>query len=384
MANPDRSKRHLAHLHKYTGQKSNCIPPSLSQIYLIHLEIMGRTEPSTRPPPAAARRDARAKRAKATINQVIPSLLTTHPRAKNGIDAARLIVDIPPNNSSSGSKGTPGGQDSARRNRLMVADTLTAARRAMASSEAPGQDVPKTAILNMASPLSPGGGFLNGASSQEESLCMRTTLLPSLKDEYYRLPELGAIFSPDIMVFRDEDSYEILPKGERWFVHCISAAMLRNPELDHDDMGRATYANDQDRHVAMQKMRMVMRICEAQEIKKVVLGAWGCGAYGNPINEIAAAWKKVLMPRRDPKGKAKKETWPGVEEVIFAIKDPGMASAFAVAFGDGLEEAEEEDGEEQEAGSVDEEELGVDDQESEHAKVLARIEEMRQRLARTA
>jgi uncharacterized protein (TIGR02452 family) len=264
---------------------------------------MGRTEPSTRPPPAAFRRDARAKKAKATINQVIPPLLTTHPRARHGIDAASLIIDIPPQHGKAGSAEAPGHQDTTRRNRLMVADTLTAARRVMATSETPGQDASKTAILNMASPLSPGGGFLNGASSQEESLCMRTTLLSSLKDEYYRLPELAAVFSPDVLVFREEDSYEVLPKGERWFVHCISAAMLRNPELDHDEMGRATYANEHDRHLVVQKMRMVMRICEAHEIKKVVLGAWGCGAYGNPINEIAVAWKKVLIPRRDPKAK---------------------------------------------------------------------------------
>jgi len=38
----------------------------------------------------------------------------------------------------------------------------------------------------MASPLRPGGGVLTGATSQEEFLCARTTLYPSLREKFYR------------------------------------------------------------------------------------------------------------------------------------------------------------------------------------------------------
>ncbi|KAF7555194.1 hypothetical protein G7Z17_g2359 [Cylindrodendrum hubeiense] len=334
---------------------------------------MGRTEPSIGQPPASFRRDARSKKAKVTIHQLIPSLLPTHPRARRGIEAAELIVNPPPvqNTEQTGTRDGP-------RLTLRVADTLTAAHSLLNGTPSPGDPViharnmPKVAILNMASPLSPGGGFLNGAGSQEESLCMRTTLLPSLKDEYYRLPELGAVYTPDVLVFRDEDD-EALEKKDRWFVDCITAAMLRGPETDRDDAGRGSYANDKDREMIVQKMKMVLRICQAKGVTKVVLGAWGCGAYGNPVGEVAAAWRKVLLPRNGAKNKNKKETWDGLEEVVFAVKDAGMAESFGTAFGDGLVLEIPEPNDDSEA-----EELGPE--ETQRQELQARIDELELRI----
>lgn len=317
---------------------------------------MGRAMQSVGRPPAGSLRNARAKKAKATINQVIPTLLSAHPRARRGIEASELIVDPPPfiqPRTDSGDTDSDDAQSCGHRLTLQVADTLTAAQRLLfngdsvpdSSAKTPRDPPTRVAILNMASPLSPGGGFFNGAKSQEESLCMRTTLLPSLKDEYYRLPEVGAIYTPDVLVFRNEAADEVLSKSGRWFVDCISAAMLRQPDTERDAVtGRGSYVHQKDRDMAMRKMRMVMRICQAKGTRKVVLGAWGCGAYGNPLGEIAAAWRKVLVPKRNgrpnkhksgrPKGHL--ETWNRIEEVVFAINDPGMAEAFGAAFGEEL------------------------------------------------
>lgn len=99
---------------------------------------------------------------------------------------------------------------------------------------------------------------------------MRTTLLPSLKDEFYRLPELGAVYTPDVLVFRDE-SGEDLEKRDRWFVDCVSAAMLRMPETEvNEESGRGKYVNSSDRDTILQKMRLVMRVFQAKGARKVV------------------------------------------------------------------------------------------------------------------
>ncbi|KAI1432897.1 hypothetical protein GGR50DRAFT_553098 [Xylaria sp. CBS 124048] len=435
---------------------------------------MGRTEPTIVKPPAAFRRDARAKRARATVNKVIPTMLHAHPRAQRGIERSELIVDPPaftardhglwaeaqeigkttgtkragrrktsdttdhaespatqsptsPRKSSwahsitqrdeKNGDGHGNGEQkcaSGPRISLVVADTLTAAHSLLDSSptspdhkqkkhhhkkshdvhvHAPdAKHKHKVGILNMASPLSPGGGFLNGATSQEESLCMRTTLLPGLRDEYYRLPELAVVYTPDVLVFRPSSSYssspssssslpatssstlsntapstatavsgdthadmenDILPKNDRWFVDVVSAAMLRLPETDG---GRYTSAND--RELVRRKMRAVMRVLADKGCSRVVLGAWGCGAYGNPVAEIADAWRRVLknpghgcVPAKggsakgsgDTRGKptthrrSEEETWASfIEHVVFAIRDPGLAGAFSRAFGEDL------------------------------------------------
>lgn len=338
---------------------------------------MGRTEPSVGRPPAAFRKDVRSKKAKATINQLIPTLLLTHPRARRGIENAELILHPPRLQPSLKSKEVA---TSAPRISLKVSDTLTAAHDLLKlDDESSKIDLSnknaRAAILNMASPLSPGGGFLNGAGSQEESLCMRTTLLPSLKDEYYRLPELGAVYTPDVLVFRDESAQD-LDKKDRWFVDCVSAAMLRDPELEVNDEGRNYYANDKDRELTLQKMRVVLRICQINGIKRLVLGAWGCGAHGNPVAEIAGAWKRVLLPLKNGKGKQKGEgeMWTGIEDVVFAIQNPGMAEAFMTAFGEGLAY-------DQKAGpESDDDDDDADPEEIKRRELQTKISELEQRI----
>jgi len=419
---------------------------------------MGRSEPSLGRPPPGFRRDARAKKAKATVNKLIPALLNAHPRARRGLDAAELILDpavdnsnftestgqkklkhvvpdvrpsVKPKDKDKGKKGKGRGRKSdpgaaadspapapevapahrrskpdhnpdadstdsrPPRVRLAIADTLTVARYLLEPISHSGtaehdqvdgdtkkrpdlaNTVSRVGVLNMASPLSPGGGFLSGAMAQEESLCMRTTLLPSLKDEFYRLPELGAVYTPDVLVFRDEAGSD-LEKRDRWFVDCVSAAMLRFPEVedipdsevnqlaqetrndgaddsasddgsesdddeDSEDIPEAPvlkrYVNQRDRDTVLQKMRVVMRIFKAKGCRRVVLGGtWGCGAYGNPVEEVAAAWRKVLLPqlslshKSNNKARSHKENWHGIEEIVFAIKGGGMARRFEDAF----------------------------------------------------
>jgi uncharacterized protein (TIGR02452 family) len=209
----------------------------------------------------------------------------------------------------------------------------------------------------MASPLRPGGGILQGSTGQEEWLCARTTLYASLKEDFYRLPEVGGIYTPDVLVFRrwDEAATE-LPKKEWFYVDVVSAGMLRFPDLDQEQgqgEGEGLYAEEKDREMVVRKMQAVMRILRQKGVEKVVLGAWGVGAYGNPVGEVARAWRRVLVGR---KGKGR-EVWDGLE-VVFAVQGERVAERFAEEFGEELAveviEGEEEqgyedgDGEEQE------------------------------------
>lgn len=72
---------------------------------------------------------------------------------------------------------------------ILTTDTITSAIEAASATitdfrgNRRENDPPKDALLNIASKLRSSGGFLTGASSQEDFLRKRTTLLPSLRDD---------------------------------------------------------------------------------------------------------------------------------------------------------------------------------------------------------
>ncbi|KAI9702346.1 MAG: hypothetical protein M1836_000825 [Candelina mexicana] len=306
---------------------------------------MGRTQPTK---PAPVPKPIRAKTARYTIHKTIPALLSSNPRGQQGVQSSELIT------SPAALPSTPLTAPTITSNshpispplkiRILHTDTLTAASSLCSPSPTKPTSSSKPhnpiAILNMASPLRPGGGVLNGVtSSQEESLCLRTTLYPSLHENFYRLPDIGGVWTPDVLVFRDKDNVD-LPKDKRYYVDVVSAAMLRFPDTEVNAEGEERYVEEKDREMMILKMTAVMRILAAKGVKKVVLGAWGCGAYKNPIGEITRGWKKVLVGG-SRKGR---EIFGEVEEVVFAIAEWRMVEGFRRCFGDVCREEEGDGG----------------------------------------
>ena len=311
--------------------------------------MMGREQPTPLLRPNQNRRDERARRARETKNKIIPDLLRSCPRAKHGVAKAELMIDPDMQQPSTQPSDTLLRPD--LKIRLRAVDTLTAAARisekpAPSKRSAPSvkarSDKPNVAVLNMASALRPGGGFLDGANSQEEFLCARTTVYPSLWDSFYRLPEVGGIYTPDVLVFRDHlpDTND-LPKRDRYFVDVISASMLRFSDAKAEGCSCGVSYCDRHRDLVLRKMKAVLRMAQSKGVQRLVLGAWGCGAYGNPIREIAKNWRKVIAgaPRqRRPNA----ERWDGINEIFFAIPDRTMLHEFELAFKDVLAPEEPE------------------------------------------
>ena len=122
-----------------------------------------------------------------------------------------------------------------------------------------------------------------------------------------------------------------IPVTERSWVDVISAAMLRFPQLE-GEYGENKHWSSEDRVLADEKMRAVLWIAPHHEAKRLVLGAWGCGAYGNPVYDVAETWKNVLMGHIDNHKKEEDDAWFSIEEVVFAIKNRAMADEFANVF----------------------------------------------------
>ena len=184
--------------------------------------------------------------------------------------------------------------------------TLVAAQRLHAAGLRP-------AALNFASAMSPGGGFLGGARAQEESLARSSTLFACLQGQPYyahhqRLQDemytSWVLYSPDVPVFRDDDGALL---EEPWPCTFITAAAPMVKVLSRQSPERLAEVPA----VMRERISRVLTIAGSQGHASVVLGAWGCGAFGGDTDSVAEIFKEALAgPFR------------GVfEEVVFAVLD---------------------------------------------------------------
>ena len=153
-------------------------------------------------------------------------------------------------------------------------------------------------VMNFANAHCPGGGFLFGANAQEEALCRTSTLYSSLTSknahEMYKYNNSHAsrvesdymLLSPYVVVFRDEKCNLIndpktlgvvtLPAPNRH-----GAALLASERLIEDTF--------------LRRIRIMLLVAMKHGYKNLVLGAWGCGAFGNSPKKVAKYFYDVIV-----------------------------------------------------------------------------------------
>lgn len=158
-------------------------------------------------------------------------------------------------------------------------------------------------ILNFASAKNPGGGFLRGANAQEESIARSSSLYSSLIQhiEFYeenkksQRNNIGlyldyAIYSPDVVVIRND-------KGE-WLDDPFTISVVTSPApnrtaiLTDED---TTTSDDMIRDVFNRRIYQVLSIMGHYGYRTIVLGAWGCGIFGNDPWMVAKLFKENLQ-----------------------------------------------------------------------------------------
>ena len=155
------------------------------------------------------------------------------------------------------------------------------------------------AVLNFASARNPGGGFLKGSMSQEEALAYSSGLYNSQirHMEYYESNKKcksmmytdNAIYSPDVVFFRNAD-LDLLEKPVTASVLTLPAVNMKQVITKGEDINEAN-------KVMKYRMRLVLSIFAKNKNKVIILGAYGCGVFGNDPNEIAAWWKDMLIDK---------------------------------------------------------------------------------------
>lgn len=181
--------------------------------------------------------------------------------------------------------------------------TLSAGRRLLQAGLNP-------VILNFASATSPGGGFLDGARAQEEYLarssslyaCIRTSPMYTFHRAYYDpLYSDYLIYSPGVPIIRDDNGNLLERPYTISMITCAAVNANKLPSHRRQEIGPAMW----------QRILKVLAVGMAHRHDSIVLGAWGCGAFGNDGSEIARLFHKGLA-----------ENFAGAyRRVIFAIVD---------------------------------------------------------------
>ncbi len=174
------------------------------------------------------------------------------------------------------------------------------------------RDAGDVACLVFASARNPGGGFLNGAQAQEESIARASALYPCLRAarEFYDVHRGNddlrysdrVIRSPRVPVFRD-DSGALLDRP--YLVTMLTAAAPNAGAIARSQPAHAASVPETLRRRAAR----VLDIATAHEHPALVLGAWGCGVFRNDPVVVAEAFAAALRGR------------VGLTRVVFAVLD---------------------------------------------------------------
>ena len=176
----------------------------------------------------------------------------------------------------------------------------------------------KVAVLNFANSVRPGGGVRGGSSAQEESLCRCSNLYPTINQSrflhLYYYPNViknnllgtdAIIYSPDVTVFKSDTDYpEMLPEDKWYNVDVITCAA---PCLPY---GGGEVSEDELYEIHLKRAQRILDVAAANGAERLVLGAFGCGAFNNDPKIVAKAFYDAFMDN---------ERFCEFKEVVFAI-----------------------------------------------------------------
>jgi len=178
--------------------------------------------------------------------------------------------------------------------------------------------------LNFASARNPGGGFLNGARAQEESIARSSGLYPTLlkcppyytANRAYRgtLYTDHAILSPNVPVIRD-DAGTLLDEP-------YEVTILTMPAPNRGAMPADSAEIPQIAATFQRRIAQIFALAAAEKYPTLILGAWGCGAFRNDPTAVAQLFADAIAH-----GHA-----AGLRQTCFAVFDPTKDTHIRWAF----------------------------------------------------
>lgn len=150
----------------------------------------------------------------------------------------------------------------------------------------------KTAILNFASYKNPGGKFIDGSFAQEECLCHESFLYNVLREMpgYYKynrenknraLYKNRGIYSPHV----------IFEKDGKTFTADIITVAAPNRKAAEKYCSVEEAENLAHLHA---RIEFIRRIAEVNNVQTLILGAFGCGVFGQEARIVANSIREIF------------------------------------------------------------------------------------------
>ena len=138
-------------------------------------------------------------------------------------------------------------------------------------------------VLNMASMTRPGGGYMTGARAQEESLFRRSNLYQCLNEELYPINFSEALYTPNAVIIKNSKYRYYDDYKKMSFIACPAYRIKTVDDF-----------NEYVKNTTAKKIKLMLDIGLKYGHDAIVLSAFGCGAYHNPVTAIAKLFKKII------------------------------------------------------------------------------------------
>lgn len=176
----------------------------------------------------------------------------------------------------------------------------------------------KVCVLDFASYTNPGGEFLKGSLSQEESICRMSGLYPVLESHEY--------------IYKKRKEKGFTPLYDDDFIYCKDVPFIvRNKDIHKADvlvaaapncgayLAQYKKAKEWDTtEVILNRMKRIYLLPAKYGATILLLGAFGCGVFGNDVETVANQWRYLS-----------KDLYPGLyKQVVHPVFDDAQCKVF--------------------------------------------------------
>jgi uncharacterized protein (TIGR02452 family) len=169
-------------------------------------------------------------------------------------------------------------------------------------------------LLNFASAKNPGGGFLRGSMAQEESIAYVSTLYHSLVEsdmyEINKEDSKNGLYN-DIAIYTSEICVFKLDRDDETYIEPFYVSVISCPAVNKLDAKRKNIEDTTIYDKMVDRIRLVLETAKMHKVDVLILGAFGCGVFGNDPKDI----KEIFM------GLIENEYENIFDKIIFTIPD---------------------------------------------------------------